>query len=186
MDFEKILLNSLKHEGGKGREVTGDKVNYGVRQSIYNAYAKQNNIKTKDVYDLTYGEVRDFYKKEFWERNKLDNLPDERLAALTFDYAINAGANKAIKDLQSIVGAKPDGKIGKDTIKAIEGYEYDSNMLAHQLLNSRSAYYTELYQKDPKKYGGSIDGWYERIGKLKDQYGLNVSQSLSGALSTEE
>src|SRR5690606_9370590 len=49
------------------------------------------------------------YQRDYWDR--LPTLPG-RLQFLVFDFAVNAGISRAIKTLQSAIGANPDGEFG--------------------------------------------------------------------------
>lgn len=168
-DFKKVLNQTLQFEGGYTVD-NGGPTNYGVRQDMYDAYAKQNKVPSKSVKELKYGEVKDFYKKNYWETPKINLLPRE-IAPSVFDYGVNAGQGKAIMAVQSIVGAKADGIIGPKTIKAINKYvEKNGVELLHkQILDNRVEHYNRLVASDPQKYGKYFAGWLNRVNKISQR-----------------
>ena len=169
-----ILINTLQHEGGETWD-TGGHTNYGVTQKTYDDYAKKSNIASKNVKDLNFGEVKSIYQQEYYTKPGFDKIGSNKVAGVLFDYGVNSGTGKAVKDLQTIVGVKADGKIGKQTLQAVDNFvnQYGEDFLAHQILNSRASNYIELANKDKNKYGKYLNGWMNRISKLKEQYGLN-------------
>lgn len=176
MDFDNILLNTLQLEGGY-TEADGYPTNYGVRQDIYNAYTKENKLESKNVRDLTFGEVKNFYKDAYWDNPKISSLPSEKVSALVFDYGVNAGQGTAIKKLQEVIGTKADGIIGKKTRNAITKYieKNGEENLVNELLLNRENHYTNLAISNPIKYGKNLQGWNNRISRLRELYTSNQS-----------
>ena len=100
-DFQGILMNTLKLEGGYTVD-NGKPTNRGVRQDVYDAYAKANKLESKSVKELTHGDVSDFYKKEYYDKAVKD-IPSRNIKGMVFDYAVNAGVSKAVRDRKSVV-----------------------------------------------------------------------------------
>ncbi len=165
-DFKKVLNQTLMFEGGY-TEDSGGPTNYGVRQDMYDAYAKQNKVPSKNVKELKYGEVKDFYKKNYWETPKINLLPRE-IASSVFDYGVNAGQGKAIMAVQNIVGAKADGVIGPKTIKAVNKFveANGAEALKKQVLDDRVNHYNQLVTSNPQKYGKYFKGWLNRVNQI--------------------
>jgi lysozyme family protein len=174
MLFDKDLVNTLRYEGGVTTD-TGGLTNYGIRQDIYNSYTKANKLQNKSVKELNYGEVRDFYETEYYKKPQIDKLP-ENLQGVIFDSAVNLGQGTAIKQLQSEVGAKADGKIGEKTIKAVNDYIKNNgeDKLIREVIYSRMSHYQHLSQTNPEKYGKYFDGWYNRIQDLAVKHGTEI------------
>lgn len=168
-DFKKVLNQTLQFEGGY-TEDSGGKTNYGVRQDIYDAYAKQNKMESKDVRNLKYGEVKDFYKKNYWEDPKINMLPRE-ISASVFDYGVNAGQGTAIKAVQNIIGTKADGIIGKKTIAAINKYVEKNGVkeLHKKILDNRVEHYNNLVISNPQKYSKYLSGWLNRVNTISQR-----------------
>jgi len=174
MNFDQILNTTLKLEGGLNKnEIGGGVSNYGVKQDTYNAYAKEKGIASKDVRNLKYGDVRGIYEDKYYKQPKIDQLPSGKIQGLVFDWGVNAGTVTVIKKLQEIVGTKPDGQIGKKTIKAVNDYisKNGEDSLAFSILSSRSNHYNELIRQDPHKYGSYEKNWMNRINYLAQKYG---------------
>jgi len=173
MPFDQILNTTLKLEGGLNKkEVGGGISNYGITQKTYNSVAPQLGLPNKNVKDINYGEVRSVYENEYYKKPKYNQLPTERIQGLMFDWGVNAGTGTATKKLQQIVGTKPDGKIGKKTLEAVNKYisEKGEDALAFDILSSRANHYQELIASDPNKYGYWEEGWNNRINYLAKRY----------------
>ena len=71
---------------------------------------------TKELQD----KVKEFYKRNFWDKLYLDDCANQELANQCFDMAINAGVKAGVKILQKTLGIPADGKLGSVTIAAIK------------------------------------------------------------------
>ena len=170
-DFNKILSESLGYEGGYDDSMAKDGVisNFGITQKLYDAYNKDN---PKDVKDITYGEARDIYYDEFYKPLKIEKFKSNHVKSVIFDYAINSGRSQAVKDLQNIVGSKPDGIIGKKTLKKLDKFIKDNgeSELINQYINSREHFLKSLVIKNPEKYGKNINGWMNRLNSQRQKH----------------
>lgn len=101
----------------------------------------KHNQKFKDIQYL----VEEFYYN-YWKQRNLDLIKFEPLQRLLFDYFVHSDSIAA-KALQRIVGVTPDGKIGNQTIQAIEklGYEKTYNALRKE----REIFLMNLVDKTP-------------------------------------
>jgi len=104
-------------------------------------------------------DVIDFYKDEYWFKYKLDKLNTDLKAKEMFIFGVNAGMRNAIKLAQSVVGAKVDGVIGKQTIKAIN--DFDNNKFDELFDKKEIAYYENIVKKHPDKKI-FLRGWRKR------------------------
>lgn len=64
--------------------------------------------------------VEDFYKRNFWDKVKLDECPNQRVANEVFDMCVNAGISAGVKILQKVLGLPADGKFGPVTLSAMK------------------------------------------------------------------
>lgn len=170
-NFTPALVQTLNFEGGI-RKTPDEYSNRGVRQDLYNEYAKSKKLEVKDVKDLTKGEVWSFYKDNYWDGPKISQLGNQKASELLFDFGVNAGPGTAIKKLQEIVGAKSDGLIGPKT-KAAVGKFIEKNgesALLSSILNARAVHYQDLYLSNPQRNAQNIDGWINRVTTLKKKY----------------
>lgn len=172
-EFSSILDNTLKNEGGYVVDVGGP-TNYGVTQKAFDSYAIKKGFNPKSVKDISQDEVGRFYYDEYYTMPKLNTIPYQSVKGILFDYAVNSGPQKAVKDLQKEVGIEVDGVLGPKTLAAVDKYvkQHGEVFLAHQILNRRANFMIKLNQKDPKKYP-DLQGWLNRISNLKEQYQLN-------------
>lgn len=173
-EFDSILGNTLQHEGGFTVDVGGP-TNYGVTQKSYDAYTAKRGINSKSVKELVPEDYGRFYYDEFYTAPKINMIPYQSVKGVLFDYAVNSGSARAVKDLQKEVGAIADGVLGPKTLAAVDKYinQYGETFLAHQILNRRANYMVNLSQKNPDKYAKYLQGWLNRISSLKEQYQLN-------------
>ena len=149
--FELCLQLVLKHEGGyvNDPDDPGGETNLGVTKKTYtNAGGK------KEMKDLTIEDVMPIYKKYYWDRVRADSLP-RGLDLSVFDFAVNAGAHRAIVKLQQCVDAEPDGIMGPKTIKAINACDLTRVLIEYTI--ARQQHYESLGIFN--KYG---KGWTRR------------------------
>lgn len=71
-----------------------------------------------DIKSLTLAQAKDIYRRDYWDRAKLDQL-DPGLAYQVFDAAVNHGIGNAIRFIQRAVGVADDGSVGPITLSAI-------------------------------------------------------------------
>jgi len=149
-----IIKRVLHREGGakitKDPNDPGGTTKYGVSQKAY---------PDLDIESLTEEEAIAIYKKDYWDKARVDELP-KRLKEIYFDMCVNMGRRRAVKVLQKACNAKGadlivDGGIGAFTIKACEKLE------AERLTAYRVLYYANLVLKKDNlmRY---YYGWFKR------------------------
>ena len=99
--------------------------------------------------------VKNFYYAEFWTSNNLEQLP-VRIGVLAFDFAVNSGADVAIKKLQEQLLVASDGKLGPRT--ALQVQAANPLKLAMLYLAARLDYLNDL-----KAWKYFSEGWSQRI-----------------------
>ena len=67
--------------------------------------------------------VEAFYKKEFWDKAKLDEVHSQQIANEIFIAGVNMGMKKAIMMAQRLVGVAQDGSVGPKTLKALNAFD---------------------------------------------------------------
>ena len=60
--------------------------------------------------------VQSFYKENFWDKIKGDNIISQDVAYHLYDFSINAGTKVSVRLVQRIIGATPDGVFGEKTL----------------------------------------------------------------------
>lgn len=149
-NFTTSLDHILKSEGGFQDDPSdsGNKLpdgrkgctNLGVTQAAWEAYVG-HKVSTADMKALTPDKVAPFYKHKYWDAVHANDLPGG-IDYLAFDFAINAGTGRAIKILQHVVGALPDGDIGPKTLAAIKAQ--DIKKLINKYTEAKEVFYIAI------------------------------------------
>lgn len=63
--------------------------------------------------------VREFYRREFWNRLRGDAITDQAVAESIYDCAVNMGPVTAVVTAQRCVGTNLDGVVGPKTLAAL-------------------------------------------------------------------
>lgn len=113
MNFEQAFDLLIGHEGGYVNHANdpGGETKFGISKRSY------PNI---DIAALTLAEAKAIYRRDFWDRAKMDDLPP-RARFDIFDAAVNHGIGTAIRLAQRAVGVADDGWVGPHTIGTIRG-----------------------------------------------------------------
>jgi len=157
-NYAKALPLVLAHEGGfvDHPKDPGGPTNKGITQKVYDAYRVNLGLPKRSVRLIEDGEVRQIYRDQYWNLVKGDELP-EGLDYAVFDYAVNSGVGKAMKDLQRELGVGVDGIAGELTIRAAKGVN-DIEDLIVRLCTRRLTFLKSL--KTWKTFG---KGWKRRV-----------------------
>ncbi|MBF0549731.1 MAG: hypothetical protein HQK60_04275 [Deltaproteobacteria bacterium] len=183
--FDQILPKSLEWEGGSkfsdDPADPGGATKYGISLRFLRGEGQAGDIDhngdvdAADIRALTEDQAAEFYRKEFWDKCRCDELPAP-LAMVVFDTAVNVGASKAVKllqtELNSHFASNPllsvDGGMGKNTISAViqSNKKTSPDKLALGYLNRRLRLYGDLAKAPARaKY---LRGWTSRVFALKD------------------
>jgi lysozyme family protein len=154
--FERAVLFVLKHEGGYVNDVNdpGGETNFGISKRAY---------PDLDIKNLTKEDAKAIYRRDYWDKIKGDKIGGE-LAFVLLDSAVNCGVKRtsiwlqmAIKSL-SQTKINIDGKIGKNTLLALNGCERSKVIL--QVISLRLKHYVSLGNKR------FLGGWVNRVAEL--------------------
>ena len=154
VNFDDIIVKVLHHEGGYVNDPKdpGGETNFGI--------AKRSHPDV-DIKNLTEDKAKTIYKEHYWDKNKVEELPDE-LRHIYFDMCVNQGKSRAVKILQRAANAKGadlkvDGGLGPITLRAI----LKSNVELQRVRAYRVKYYADLVTRKPdlEKF---YYGWYKR------------------------
>ncbi len=118
-NFDACLAHLLKHEGGFVNHPSdpGGVTNLGVTQEVWEDWIDRT-VSEENMKALTPAKVAPLYREMYWDRVKADKLPSG-VDYLVFDAAVNSGASRAAKWLQTTVAAVADGAIGEQTLKLV-------------------------------------------------------------------
>lgn len=100
----------------------GGETNHGVTHRVYDAYRERKGLARQSVRLITPAEVESIYRLQYWAPARADDLPPG-VDYMVFDFAINSGVSRAVKELQKIVGVTVDGVMGEITLAAVRGFE---------------------------------------------------------------
>jgi lysozyme family protein len=163
-NFDACLAELLKHEGGyvNHPDDPGGRTNLGVTQRVYEAWIG-HPVSEQIMRSLTPQHVRALYKANYWDAVKGDDLP-AGVDLCVFDFAVNAGVNRASRYLQLMVGANADGKIGPNTLRQLQQYVRTHNLphAVDRYQDLREAYYRKL-----KTFPTFGRGWLRRVADVR-------------------
>ena len=152
--FDEIIEITLEHEGGYVHDPKdlGGETNFGIAGRFY---------PDVDIKNLTKEGAKEIYKKDYWDKNKVDDLPDS-LKHIFFDMAVNQGRGTAVKLLQRACVAKGadikvDGGMGPNTLNAIKKYKPE----LERCRMYRVKHYMDIVSRKPEQER-FLFGWYRR------------------------
>ena len=156
MCFEMVL----KHEGGfvNNPKDPGGMTNLGVTRTNWELYLDRD-VTEADMRALTPEMVKPFYKHNYWDRIRGDDLPSG-VDYAAYDLAVNSGTGRAAKYLQKIAGVPEDGVIGPQSLKAIQ--KCDAEDAVDEICNMRMDFLKNLNTFDT--FG---KGWTIRVNDVK-------------------
>ncbi len=152
--FDDIIEVTLHHEGGYVHDPKdlGGETNFGIAKRFY---------PDVDIKNLTKEGAKEIYKKDYWDRNKVDQLPDD-LKHIFFDMCVNQGRGTAVKVLQRAINGKGgslkiDGGFGPGTKGALAKYKPS----VERVRCYRLKHYYDLVNKKPEQER-FLFGWFKR------------------------
>lgn len=161
-NFHHCLQLVLAHEGGfvHDPQDPGGITNLGVTKSAWEAYAG-HAVNETFMRGLTPVAVAPFYKLEYWDKVRGDQLPSGVDCAV-FDYAVNSGTGRAARTLQQAAGVLVDGSIGPATLAAVA--QKDPVELVTNICKLRQSFLQAL-----PTFGHFGKGWTARVAQVKNE-----------------
>lgn len=155
-NFQKSLELILKSEGGFSNDPRdpGGTTNLGVTNGSWQAWLKRPVSKT-EMRSLTPEIVAPFYKTQYWDACRCDELP-LGIDYAVFDFAINSGTHQASKLLQEALGVNADGVIGPQTLTAVSNYGVSE---LTELFSEKK----ELFYRSLRTFAAFGKGWLNRV-----------------------
>ncbi len=151
-NFKEIIEQVLHHEGGYVNDPKdlGGETKYGITKRFYPDI---------DIKNLTIEQATEIYKKDYWDRNRIEETPKE-LWHIYFDMCVNMGRRTAVKILQRAANSsghrlEVDGGMGPATIKGLQNLHID------RVRAYRVKYYVDLINKKPEQEKFYL-GWFRR------------------------
>ena len=159
-DSSRVFRRLIGHEGGYSNDKrdpgnwTSGRVGVGELKGTKFGLAS-NTYPTLDIKNITLEQAKKIYKTDWWDKLGGHGLHSAIVFQL-WDFAINAGVSRAVKELQQAVGVNADGVIGPKTIAATNAMDLNDVLLT--LTAERLKFYTSL--STFKEYG---KGWTNRV-----------------------
>ena len=138
----------------------GGPTNHGVTQATYDAYRRINGKGRQSVKHLKKQVADQIFVDQYFRPVWFDQLPSGLDYAMA-DFSINSGPKRAVKHLQRIVKAKPDGIMGIHTMAAVGGY--NTQHLIITLCQSRLR-----FMKSLRIWSTFKNGWTKRVMGKRD------------------
>jgi lysozyme family protein len=159
-NWEQCFALVLKHEGGfvNHPKDPGGMTNLGVTRTNWELFL-DHDVTEADMRALTPEMVKPFYKKNYWDRIRGDELPSG-VDYAAYDLAVNSGTGRAAKYLQRIAGVTEDGVIGAQSLKAIQ--KCDAEDVVDEICNMRMDFLKNLNTFET--FG---KGWTIRVNDVK-------------------
>lgn len=104
-------------------------------------------------------QVNIFYKREFWDKMRLDEINSQHIANEIFIFGVNVNWKIAIKEAQKLIGVAADGIIGTQTLKALNNY--DEKVFDKKFDDVEIAYYEQIVKNKPH-LAHNLKGWINR------------------------
>ena len=161
-NFENCLKHLLMHEGGFVNHPSdpGGMTNLGVTARVWEEWVG-HSVDEKQMRALTPALVAPLYRKKYWDACRANELVSG-LDYAVFDVAVNSGVGRAIKLLQSSVGATPDGGYGSITAALVKKAEADPVRLIELYCAKRLEFLESL-----KTFIIFGKGWSRRVAEVK-------------------
>src|SRR5438445_5035809 len=112
------LKVTLAYEGGWSDHPKdpGGATMKGITIATFRSY-KRGATKTM-LRNVSQTDVEYIYRDGYWTPIRGDDLP-AGVDLSTFDYGVNSGPSRSVRDLQSVLGVGADGVLGTVTLKAL-------------------------------------------------------------------
>lgn len=153
--LEKGISNRSSDRGG----FTVD----GVTLTTFRQFYGQDKTED-DLRNMTRPQWRHIMKTGYWDVCKADQIENQRLAELIVDWCVNSGTAR-IRNVQTILGVRPDGCVGAITLGAINGGDADE--LYRRIMTARRGWFERIVRNDPRQKV-NLHGWMNRLIRLEN------------------
>ena len=162
-NFTDSLSHVLAHEGGyvDHPKDPGGATNKGVTPAVFQRYYGESMGKD-DLNAITDEQLDHIYKTGYWEKYRCGDLADG-LDYVVFDQAVNSGAGRSAKWLQTVVGVPVDGGIGPQTVAAAR--DNSALDLVNAMCDERLAFMKRL--KNGELWETFGRGWQARVDGVR-------------------
>lgn len=164
MGEDEIITDILASEGDRFTDDPIDRggaTKYGVTQRSWDNYCTRffPALRGVSVEHLTEDAARKFYAAMYVR--PLAWIEDIQLRALVVDSAVQHGAPRAVKWLQSAALVPPDGIVGPTTRFAVN----NRDGLFFDVFGTRMEFYADILARDPTQTKWAR-GWFKRLRRF--------------------
>jgi lysozyme family protein len=166
-NFEQAFEKMIADEGGYVLHTipgdTGGMTYAGIARNKNPNWGGWNLIDHNEINNaLLTSFVRAFYKTDFWDRLRGDEITNQVVAESVFNFGVNTGMGVAVKLAQLIVGATPDGAVGNVTLQKFNNVEPEAFKKAYAL--AKITRYVDICNKN-RTQSKFLLGWLNRTLK---------------------
>lgn len=111
-------------------------------------------------------EVETFYKVNFWDKMKLDEVHSQHIANEIFIFGVNVNWKIAIKETQKLIGVEADGLIGSKTLSVLNSF--NENKFDRDFDEVEIKYYESIVKNKPH-LAVNLKGWFNRARYVSAQ-----------------
>lgn len=176
--LSKFVLSFESSKYTNHRSDRGGPTKYGITLATWKKVGYDKNgdraITAEDIKLLTEDDYNRVFKLNYWDACWGDHIKNQSVANLLIDFAYNSGVSRAIRHVQSLVGAKQDGIMGPATLSAINNFKQGQCVLFDKLKVDRIAYLHEIVKNDPKQ-DPNLPGWLRRNKHI--EYGKLIANN---------
>jgi len=179
--FEKAIPLILLHEGGYINHPNdpGGATNFGISLRFLRGFPSEGDfnrdgrVDAEDIINMTRDQASQLYRRHWWDRYQYGRINDQTIATKVFDLAVNMGADRAHRLLQSALNKtfmlrlSVDGILGNASFSVInavmDGDEEQRLLTAYA--NEAWEFYQRLIERNPT-LGVFRTGWRNRAFAL--------------------
>ena len=177
--FDLVIDLLLESEGGFSNRPTkedpGGPTNLGITLNTFRAYHDDPGLSSVHLAAITIDHAKEIYREFYWEPIRADKIP-AGLDYAVFDFAVNSGPGRAVRELQAVLDTKRDGVVGVNTLRAIKNFPGGVMHLLTRYAEARLEFMQSLSNWPYNK-----NGWTRRVDTV-----LTESQRLSQGVRPEE
>lgn len=155
--FERMIVNEGGYVLTNVKDDRGGMTYAGIARNRWPAWAGWSVVDAggQPPADL----VRGFYRLNFWNPLRLDEVQHQAIAQNLFDFGVNAGPATSAKLAQVVAGATPDGAVGPRTLAALNAADPALFCMAFAL--AKIARYRDIVTRD-RSQDKFLLGWINR------------------------
>lgn len=159
--FDQAFQEVIGLEGGYSFDPDdyGGETNWGISKRSYPEV---------DIKALKLTEAKSIYRRDYWNRMRLDDVENREIAAELFEQGVNMGTSIAITNLQKSLNivdgpVQVDGVIGPQTLSAVNDLTPEEETTLLKCLNGfQFNHYLEIVDNNPRQKKFLV-GWLKRI-----------------------